>query len=96
MRSRFHHVRVVLSLFCYLAHHSNEAIKRFLRLVFRRLNHKTLMEEQREVNRRCMIAVVQQTFGDIHRGNARTLIFQTVEYELMTTQTVDGQFVDIF
>ena len=39
---------------------------------------------------------VEQAFCDIHRGYAGTLIFQTVEHELVFAQPVNGQFVNVF
>ena len=53
------------------------------------------MEEQREVNRWCVIAIVQQTLRYIHRRNASRLILQAIKDELVTAGCVDWQFVDI-
>ena len=59
MRSRLHQLGIRLCLFRYLTHHGDESIDGILRLVFCRLYHQTLMEEQRKVDGRCMIAVVK-------------------------------------
>ena len=53
------------------------------------------MEEQGEVDGGCMIAVVEQALGNIHRGDTRGLILQAIEHELMTARRVDGEFIDI-
>ena len=95
MRRRLHQVRIGLGLLGNLSHHGNETIKCLLRLILRRLNHQTLVEEQGEVDRRCMITIVEQTLGHVHRRDTRTLVLQTVEHELMATDSVDRQFVDI-
>ena len=95
MRSRLHKIGIGLGLLGYLAHHGDETVERLLRLVLRGLNHQTLVEEQREVDRRGMIAVVEQALGHIHRGDTGGLILQAVEHELMAAEAVDGQFVDI-
>ena len=95
VRRRLHEVGIGLGLFSYLAHHSDEAVERLLRLVLRGLYHQTLVEEQREVDRRGVIAVVEQTLGHVHRSDTRRLILQAVEHELMTAEAVDGQLIDI-
>ena len=74
MRSRLHHVGIGLRLLGYLTHHGDEAVERLLRLVLRRFNHQRLVEQQGEIDRGGMVAVVQQTLGDVHRGDTRTFI----------------------
>ncbi len=95
VRSRLHQIRISLCFFSNLTHHSDEAIKCFLRLILRRLNHKRLMEKQWEIDGGGVIAIVQQTLGHIHRGHTSRLIFQTIEDKLMTAQFVDRQLIDI-
>ena len=95
MGCRLHLVGVGLSLLSNLSHHGDEAIERFLRLVLRGFNHQRLMEEQGEVDGGGMIAIVKQSLGHIHRGNTSALILQAIEDELMTTNGVDRQFIDI-
>ena len=92
---RLHHFRVVHCLFRDFAHHLNEAVDRLLRLVLGRLYHQTLMEQQGEIDGGGMIAVVEQTLGHVHRGDSRRLILQTVEDELMLTEPLDRQLIDI-
>ena len=53
------------------------------------------MKQQGEIDRRCMIAVVEQAFGYVHRGHTSTLVLQTVEHKLMFTDGINGQFIDI-
>ncbi len=95
VRSRLNLIGVSLSLLGYLAHHSDKAIECFLTLVLRRLNHQRLVEEQREVYGRCMIAIIEQAFRHVHSGNTSRLILQAVEHKLVTADSVDRQLVDI-
>ena len=95
VRCCLYQVWIILRLLGNLTHHSDETIESLFRLVLGRLNHQTLVEEQREVDGRSMIAVIQQALCHIHRGDTGRLILQTVEHELMTTYSVDRQFIDI-
>ena len=91
VRCRLHQIGIGLGLLGYLSHHGDKAIERLLTLVLRRLNHETLVEEQREIDGGRMIAIVEQTLGHIHRGDTSRLILETVEHELMTARGVDGK-----
>ena len=78
------------------AHHRDESIDGVEALALGRLYHQRLMEEQREIDGGCMIAVVEQAFGHVHGGDTRRFVFQTIEDELMLAQTADGQQVEVF
>ena len=88
-------LRVCQGLLRYLTHDGDEAVNRVLALILRRLYHQTLMEEEREIDGRSMVAIVEETLSDIHRRDARRLVFQSVEDKLMLAETLDRQLVDI-
>ena len=62
-------LRVCLGFLCYLAHHGDKAVERLLAFVLSGLNHEAFMEEEREVDGRSMVAIVEQTLGNIHCGD---------------------------
>ena len=63
---------------------------------FRRLDHERLMDDQREIHCGRMNAVVEQTLGDIERGNAGFLMQPIQRHdELVHTRAGIGHIVDI-
>ena len=70
VRCAFHDVGILLCLLCYLTHHADESVECLLALVLWWFNHQALVEEQREIDGRRMIAVVEQSLRNIHRGDA--------------------------
>ena len=81
--SRLHLLRRLAGLLGDLVHHRDEAVHRLLALVLRRLDHQGLVEEQREVDRRRVVAVVEQALGHVHRRDARRFVAQSVEDKLV-------------
>src|SRR3712207_2863275 len=71
MRCVFHEVGLLRRFMGYLSHDGNEAIHRFLALIFGWFYHQRLVEKQGEINRWRMITVVQQSLCHIHRGEDR-------------------------
>ena len=55
------------------AESGGEGVKGLEGFRFRGLDHHGFFNDEREVNSRCMEAVVEQAFGDIHRGDTRLL-----------------------
>ena len=96
MRRVFHRFGYALSLVGYAVHHVDEAVDGVFALVFGRLYHHRLVEEQREVYRRGVVAVVKQPLRHVHGGHAGGLVLQSVEHELVHARGVDGQLVSVF
>ena len=48
-------------------HNGNKCVQRFLAFCFCRFDHHGFVEEKREVDGRCMEAVIQQAFGNFER-----------------------------
>ncbi len=95
MRSAFDHIR---GLGCFtgdLSHHGYKLIKCLLALSLGRLYHERFMEKQREIDGGCVIAMVEQSFGNIECGHAGRLVQQPVEDKLMLANTVYRHFVKI-
>ena len=53
------------------------------------------MEEQREIDGRRMVAIVEQAFCHIHCGNFGRLVLQAVEHKFVLANAVDRQFVHV-
>ena len=51
-----------------------ERVERLQRFGFRGLDHQGFFNDEREIDRRCVEAVVEQAFGDVHRGHAGLLL----------------------
>ena len=51
-------------------HDVDEAVERLEALGLGRLDHERLLDDQREVDRRRMDAVVEDRLGDVERGDA--------------------------
>ena len=86
---------LILCLLGDFPHHLDESVYRHLALAFCRLYHHCLVEEQREVDGRRMIPIVEQAFSHIHSGDSCRLVCQAVEYELMLAESCDRQFIYI-
>ena len=86
---------VALGLGGNLVHHIDEGIDGLLAFVLRGLNHEALMEEEGEVDGGSMVAVVEEALGNVHRGDARALIYEAVEDTFVLAQTLDGEEVVI-
>ena len=51
-----------------------ESVECCFRLGFGRLDHDRFRDDQREVDRRCVEAVVEQSLGNVHRRDAKFLL----------------------
>src|SRR5256714_1407144 len=77
-------------------HRVTECVQRFLRLGLRRLDHQRLGDDQREVDRRRMEAVVHQALRDVEgRDPVLALERARAEHELMHAKPVERQAVRI-
>ena len=70
--------RILGSLCGNLPHHLDERIDGLLGLRLRRLDHYGLMEEQREVDGRCVEAEVEKPLGNIESSGSRNVIVRSV------------------
>ena len=95
MRSCLHNLRIGASLLCNLVHNVDERVESLYAFVLRRLYHHCLVEEQREVDGRSMVAIVEQTLCHVHCGNAGALVLQTVKHKLVLADCRDWQFIVI-
>ena len=95
MRSTLHHVGISDGLLSHAVHDVDEVVECLLRLGLRGLDHDALVEEQGEVDRGRMVAIVEQALGDVERGHAGALVGQAVEDKLVLAHRVDGQVVGI-
>ena len=77
-------------------HRVAERVERLLRLGLGRLDHQRLGDDQREVDRRRVEAVVHQPLGDVERGDA-VLALQVArrEHELVHAEPVERQVVRV-
>ena len=96
MRSILYDIGILYCLGCNLLHHSDEFIKRLLALRFSGLNHDALMEQQGEVYCRCMIAVIEQTLGNVECCDSRRLVGKAVEHEFVLANALNRQIILIF
>ena len=69
MRRSLKRVRICNSLSSNMLHYLDETVKRLLRLCLGRLDHDGLMEEQREIDRRSMEAIIQKPLSHIEGSN---------------------------
>ena len=83
MRRCLERLRISCSLSRNVLHDLNEAVKRLLRLSLSRLDHDSLMEEQREIDCRRMETIIQQSLGYIESSDTGRFVLQSVKYELM-------------
>ena len=93
VRRSLHQFRVSLGFLRNLVHHVDERVDSLLALVLGRLYHETLVEEQREINRRSMVSVVEQALGNVHCCHACALVCESVEDHFVLAKTLDGQEV---
>ena len=71
VRRALDEIGVLLGLLADLRHRRDEGVEDFGRLGLGRLDEQALRDEQREVGRRGVEAVVEQPLGDVHRRDAR-------------------------
>ena len=71
VRSSLHDVRICACLLGNYFHHGNKSVDSVLALILCRFNHERLVEKEREIDSRSVIAIVEQAFRHIHCGNAR-------------------------
>ena len=91
MGSTLHDIGIGACLLGNLAHHGNETVDGVLALVFGGLDHERLVEEQREIDCRGMISIIEKTLCHIHGGDTGGFVAQTIEYELVLAESLDGQ-----
>ena len=88
------HVRVLGRLGEDLADDLGEGVERLARLGLRRLDEQRLVDQQREVDRRRVEAVVEQPLGEVEGADAELLLHRAAgEHELVHAGAVerDGQ-----
>ena len=100
MRGALKEGGILSSLFGNLVHDIDEGIDGFLALGLRGLNHEGLVEQEREVDGRCVEAVVQEALGYIQGGGTvdvvvGAVIDEAVKDELMLAYALDGELVSI-
>ena len=102
MRCAVEEFGIGLCLARYLLHGFNEGVERLLGLGFGRLYHQRFVEEQREINGRGVVAIIQQTLGHIERGDMSGVVVvaalfgaQTIEDELVLAESFNGQLIEI-
>ena len=83
MRSTLHHVGIREGFLGHAVHDVDKVVECLLRLSLRRLYHDALVEEQREVDGRSVVAIVEQALGDVECGDTSALVGQAVEYKLV-------------
>ena len=74
MRSVPQQLGLRLSLLGDLEHRVAEGVERLLALALGRLDHHRLVDDEREVDRRRMIAVIDHPLGDVERAGALSLL----------------------
>ena len=82
------------------SHGSDEGIQSLDGFRFRRLDHDGLVKEQREIDRRSVEAVVQQSLGHVQGRDFAVRITgiglsDAVKYEFMLAQGLHRQFVSV-
>ena len=87
------HVGVGAGLVGDAVHDVDEAVEGVAALILGGLNHHCLMEEEREVDGGRVEAVVEETLSHVERGDARRLVAEAIEHELMHAGAADGQLV---
>ena len=83
-----------------LAHDGDERVDGLLRLGLRGLDHEGLVEEEREVDCRGVVAVVQQALGHVEGRRAGHVVVgavvdEAVEDELMLADALDRELVAV-
>ena len=91
MGSTLHYIGIGACLLGNLAHHGDKTVDGVLALVFGGLDHERLVEEQREIDCRGMISIIEKTLCHIHGGDTGGFVAQTIEYELVLAESLDGQ-----
>ena len=91
MGSTLHYIGIGACLLGNLAHHGDKTVDSVLALVFGGLDHERLVEEQREIDCRGMISIIEKTLCHVHGGDTGGFVAQTVEDKLMLAQSLDGQ-----
>src|SRR3990170_2661133 len=86
-------LRVCLRLFCYRLHDFYEPVQRIDSLGLCRLYHYRAVNDQREVDRRRVIAVVDEPLGDVHRGDAASELELVGEYGFVHAGLVKGEMI---
>ena len=66
-----------------MLHDPDESVQRLLRLCLSRLNHDSLMEQQREIDCRGMESVVKKPLRYVKCSDTRRLVCKTIENEFM-------------
>ena len=95
-RRRLDHLGLLRRLARDREHRVGERVERLLRLGLRRLDHQRLRDDEREVDRRRVEAVVHQPLGDVERRDA-VLALQRArrEHELVHAEPVERQVVRV-
>ena len=88
--SCLHHIWVFLGFLCNLSHHVDEAVDSLFALILCGLNHHSLMEEEWEVDSGSVVSIIKQTLGHIHRGNIGRFVLESVEYEFVLAESLNG------
>ena len=102
MRSTLQDSRILSSFSSDLPHDVDECVYSLLRLCLSRLDHDSLMEQEREVDGRCMEAEVEKSLGYIQCSCAMSVfclgssvIDKAVEYELVFADAWNRMLVAI-
>ena len=83
------------SLACYRAHHVYEFVQRFAAFSLCRLYHQRLVEEQRKIDCRGVVAVIEQSLGNVEGCDPGRFVGKSVEHELMFAHLVDRQLIEV-
>ena len=78
---------VVCGFLCDLAHRGDELVERLERLGLRGLDHQRAGDDQREVDRGRVEALVHQPLGDVRRGDARIVLVLVAQNALVHDAT---------
>ena len=93
-------VRIRGSFARYFVHNIDERVKRFFTFRFSGLDHKGLVEKQREVDGRSVETVVQQALRHIEGGRSwlagrAAVVDQPVEHEFVFADRRNREFVSV-
>ena len=92
MRRVARDLRILLRLAQDVRDRVGERVQRLLRLCLGRLDEQRLVDEQREVHRRRVEAVVEQPLGEVQRADPQLLLHRRArQHELVHAELPEGE-----